>query len=122
MILHSVLHQAKAIASALLFSMVVLFPALPVNAKPKVTCEVKVVARHPSLVTFTWDVRVESERAWDACDLIISFEDEKGREVHSLRETLSIKAGRSTFSGHDVCDSDVWKRITRYVTTFDCVF
>jgi len=97
-------------------------PAASLEAKPKVTCEVKVVANHPSLVTFTWDVRVESDRSWDACDLVISFEDEKGREVHFVRETLAIGQGGSQFSGHDVCDAEVWKRIKKYVTIFDCVF
>lgn len=80
------------------------------------------MSRHPNLVVFTWEVRVESERKWDACDLVISFQDEKGREVHSLREALGVKAGRSTFSGHDVCDPNIWNRVTKYIATFDCVF
>lgn len=116
-------HQQRTIARVLLlFLAIACHPALTLNAKPKVSCDVKVVANHPALVTFTWDVRVESDRSWDACDLIISFEDEKGREIHSLRETLAIKTGSSHFSGHDVCDAEVWRRIRKYVTTFDCVF
>jgi 3',5'-cyclic AMP phosphodiesterase CpdA len=113
----------KRIACVLLLSLAAAwFPASTLNAKPKVTCEVKVVANHPALVTFTWDVRVESDRSWDACDLIISFEDEKGREIYSLRETHSIGTGSSHFSGHEVCDAEIWKRVRKYVTTFDCVF
>ena len=116
-------HQQKTIARVLLLLLAIAcHPASTLNAKPKVSCDVKVVASHPALVTFTWDVKVTSDRSWDACDLIISFEDEKGREIHSLRETLAIKTGSSHFSGHDVCDAEVWRRIRKYVTTFDCVF
>lgn len=122
LIMDLVLRHARSVAGGLVLFVSTLSPAFPADAGPKVTCEVRVVARHTSLVTFTWDLRVESERAWDACDVIISFVDDKGREVHSLRETVRIKTGRSTFSGHDVCDSGVWDRIARYVTTFDCLF
>ncbi len=120
MFLNSVPRQSLLCTCALFF-LTCVFPPLAVDAKPKVDCEIKLVARHPNVVTFTWEAKVEVERDHDACDLIISFQDEKGREIHSLREVLSVKAGRSTFSGHDVCDSDVWNRVTKYVVTFDCV-
>lgn len=121
--MNTISYEKRTIARVFLISIAITcLTASALNAKPKVSCDVKVVAQHPGLVTFTWDVRVESDRSWDACDLIISFEDEKGREIHSLRETLSIKTGSSRFSGHDVCDAVIWKRIRKYVATFDCVF
>jgi hypothetical protein len=121
MIFSPVAYRSSTIAGALLVFLAMAFQPLVADSKPRVTCEVDVVARHPSLVTFTWRVTVESERDSDACDLIISFLDGSGTEVHALREILSVKAGRSTFSGHDVCDSIIWDRIKKYVTTFDCV-
>jgi hypothetical protein len=96
--------------------------ASPVVAQPKVTCDVKVISRHEKLVTFGWEATIQADRSWDACDLIISFQDEKGREIHALRETLQIRVGSSTFSGHDICDASVWKRVKKYAVTLDCVF
>jgi hypothetical protein len=98
------------------------FPAGPLLAAPKVSCEVSVVSRHPALVTLNWGVKVVSEKAWDACDLIISFQDEKGREVHSVRETVALRVGQSSFSGTEVCDSEIWSRVKKYVATLDCLF
>jgi hypothetical protein len=95
---------------------------LPASAKPKVTCDVKVVSQHERLVTVAWEVKVQSERSWDACDLIISFQDREGREIHVVRETLSLKRGSAAFSGHDICETAVWKRVKKYVATLDCVF
>lgn len=94
----------------------------PIGAKPKVTCDVKVLSQHEVLVTLGWEVTVQSERAWDACDLIISFQDERGQEIHALRETLQLKVGSSAFSGHDICDATIWKRVKKYAVTLDCVF
>ncbi|MBN1106500.1 MAG: hypothetical protein JXL84_24060 [Deltaproteobacteria bacterium] len=105
----------------LLFLMLLVF-ALPASAKPKVGCDVKVLAQHERLVTIAWEVKVQSERSWDACDLIISFQDREGREIHVLRETLALKQGNSAFSGHDICEAMVWKRVKKYVATLDCVF
>lgn len=92
------------------------------NAKPKVTAEVQVVARHEHLVTFSWDVKVVSERAWDACDLIISFQDQQGQELYVVKQTLTLKEGSSKFSGYEICETEKWKRIRKYVATLDCVF
>ncbi|MEW6664357.1 MAG: hypothetical protein AB1512_03945 [Thermodesulfobacteriota bacterium] len=96
--------------------------ASPVGAKPKVTCDIKVISQHEKLVTLGWEVTVQSDRAWDACDLIISFQDARGQEIHAFREILQLKAGRSAFSGHDICDTSVWKRVKKYAVTLDCVF
>lgn len=107
----------------LLFCLVALVSfTSPISAKPKVSCEVKLLAQHEKLVTLGWEVTVQSDRAWDACDLTISFQDDKGREIHALRETLQLKAGSSTHSGHEICDASVWKRVKKYDVTLDCVF
>ena len=98
------------------------FPADSSEAAPKVSCEVEVVAQHPTLVTFTWSVNVSSEKAWDACDLTISFQNGKGQEVHAVRQTIGVRAGKSSFSGTDICDRGIWKEVKKYVATLDCVF
>jgi hypothetical protein len=108
-----------ALVSWILFSS---FSASLVSAGPKVSCEVSVVSRHTALVTFTWDVKVASEKAWDACDLFISFQNDKGQEIYSVRQTIGVRIGQSSFSGTEICDSDVWKRVKKYVATLDCVF
>jgi hypothetical protein len=110
----------ERILSLLFLILLVLTP--PASAKPKVTCDVKVVSQHERLVTIAWEVKVQSERSWDACDLTISFQDRQGREIHVFRQTLSLKQGSSTFSGHDICEAPLWKRVKRYVATLDCVF
>jgi hypothetical protein len=97
-------------------------PASPVLAGPKVSCEVSIVSQHTALVTFTWNVKVASEKAWDACDLIISFQNDKGQEIYSVRQTIGVRIGQSSFSGTEICDSDVWKRMKKYVAVLDCVF
>ncbi len=96
--------------------------AAPISAKPKVSYDVKVLSQHEKLVTLGWEVTVQSDRAWDACDLIISFQDERGQEIHALRETLQLKEGSTAFSGYDICDASVWKRVKKYAVTLDCVF
>jgi len=74
------------------------------------------------LVTFSWHVNIQSDKAWDGCDLKISFRDGKGEEVHVLKETITLKVGRNTFSGTEICPVEAWKRVVKYVTTLDCVF
>ncbi|MBN1103861.1 MAG: hypothetical protein JXL84_10645 [Deltaproteobacteria bacterium] len=96
--------------------------ASPLQAQPKVSCDVKVISKLERLVTLVWEATVQSERAWDACDLIISFQDERGREIHVLKETLQLRVGRSSFSGHEICDASLWKRVKKYAVTLDCVF
>ena len=94
----------------------------PSEAGPTVTCTIKEIARHEMLVTFSWDVSVVSEKKWDACDLHISFRDIKGHEIYAVSERLEISKGKNAFSGHDICDKNLWKRVSKYVTTLDCVF
>ena len=94
----------------------------PIHAKPKITSEIREVARHQMLVTVSWDVTIQSDKAWDGCDLKISFHDAKGNEVYAVKETIALKVGRNSFSGTEICSVDIWKRVAKYVTTLDCVF
>ena len=92
------------------------------DAKPTVKCDVFKVSEHQLLVTFEWRVSIFSDKAWDGCDLRISFRDDKDREVHLVKEVLKLKLGQNEFSGEDICNRDVWKRVAKYMTTLDCQF
>ena len=94
----------------------------PLHAKPKIAPEIREVARHQMLVTFTWDVTIDSDKAWDGCDLKITFHDGKGKEIYAVKETIALKLGRNSFSGTEICSIDTWNRVAKYVTTLDCVF
>ena len=94
----------------------------PGHGQPVVKCDVKKVAQHDLLVTFSWYVTVHTIEPQQACDLTISFRDRKGREIYKVSEMLRLKPGTNTFEGSEICDSAVWKRITEYVTKLDCVF
>jgi hypothetical protein len=102
--------------------LVPLFVIAPLHAKPKITYEIKEVAKHEMLVTFSWHVTIQSDKSWDGCDLKISFRDSKGEEVYTVKETIALKIGQNDFSGTEICPTDVWERIVKYVTTLDCVF
>jgi hypothetical protein len=92
------------------------------DAKPTVKCDVFKVSEHQLLVTFEWRVSIFSDKAWDGCDLRISFQDNKGQEIYFVKEILRLKVGQNEFSGTDICNRDVWKRAVKYVTTLDCQF
>jgi hypothetical protein len=92
------------------------------DAKPTVKCDVFKVSEHQLLVTFEWRVSIFSDKAWDGCDLRISFQDNKGQEVYFVKEILKLKVGQNEFSGSDICNRDVWKRVAKYLTTLDCQF
>jgi hypothetical protein len=91
-------------------------------AKPKVRCEITKISQHQLLVNFSWRVTVYSDKAWDGCDLKISFRDKSGKEIHLIHDVLRLKVGNNEYSGTDICDTETWKRIDKYVTTLDCVF
>ena len=93
-----------------------------VQAKPKVKCDVSKVAEHKLLVTFSWTVTVYSDKAWDACNLTISFRDKKAHELYKVKETHKLKIGTNTFSGNEICPKEKWESIDKYITTMDCVF
>jgi hypothetical protein len=93
-----------------------------VGAKPTVKCDVFKVSEHQLLVTFEWRVSIYSDKAWDGCDLRISFEDSKGQEIYFVKEILKLKVGQNEFSGMDICNRDIWKRAVKRLTTLDCQF
>lgn len=99
-----------------------LFTAIPLHAEPKVQCEVKKIRQHNLLVTFSWNVTVQSDKTHDACDLTISFRDAKNREVYLVSETLRLKSGKNTFEGHEICEVSIWESVVKYLATLDCVF
>ncbi len=92
------------------------------HAKPVVESEIIEISKHKLLVTFAWKVTVRSEKAWDVCDLTISFRDGGGKEIYAVNDRLKIKAGANSFAGHEICDIETWDRIKKYVTKLDCVF
>lgn len=94
----------------------------PLHAKPKITYEIKEVSKHETLVTFSWHVTIQSDKAWDGCDLKISFRDSKGEEVYAVNETIALKIGRNDFSGTEICPTELWEGVVKSVTTLDCVF
>ncbi|MBW1669251.1 MAG: hypothetical protein JRI79_09945 [Deltaproteobacteria bacterium] len=103
--------------------LLLLFLASPLAlAKQKVKCRVEKIAEHELLVTFSWHVTVLSDNQRDACDLKISFQDDRGHELYSVYEILKLKTGRNTFNGYEICSKQTWRRITKYITTLDCVF
>jgi hypothetical protein len=92
------------------------------DAKPTVKCDVIKDSEHQLLVTFEWRVSIFSDKAWDGCDLRISFQDSKGQEIFFVKEILKLKIGQNDFSGTDLCSRDVWKRTIKYMTTLDCQY
>ena len=108
--------------SILCFLIVFLISSPAVIARLSVKCDIEKIAQHELLVTLSWKVSVYSDKDWDACDLIISFKDSQGHKIHTLSERLRLKAGPNSFTGHEICDTKIWKRTERYVATLDCVF
>jgi hypothetical protein len=104
-----------ALAVLLLFS-------VSAGAKPTVKCNVIKISEHQLLVTFAWHVSIFSDKAWDGCDLRISFRDDKDRELYLVHEVLKLKVGQNEFSGTDICSKDVWQRALKRLTTLDCQF
>jgi len=98
------------------------FIATVTEAKPTVKCDVSMVSEHQMLVTFEWRVSIFSDKAWDGCDLRISFQDNKGQEIFFVKEILKLKTGQNELSGADICSRDLWKRAVKRVTTLDCQF
>ena len=92
------------------------------SAKPTVKCAVNLVTQHESLITFFWEVSITSDKHWDVCELTVSFQDSEGHEIYAVRERLRLEVGGSSFSGIEICDAKIWKRMKKYVATLDCVF
>lgn len=103
-------------------ALIIIVTAISAIAEPTVRYDVKKISQYDLLVTFSWRVNIVSDKIHDACDLKISFKDDRGREIYLVRETLKLKVGSNAFEGHEICNSEVWERITRSVATLDCVF
>ncbi|MBN2034023.1 MAG: hypothetical protein JW836_12155 [Deltaproteobacteria bacterium] len=108
--------------AVMLFVFACFFANHPLHAKPKITYEIREVARHQRLVTLSWDVTIHSDKTWDGCDLKISFHDGKKNEIYAFKETIALKVGRNSFSGTEICPVEIWNRVAKYITTLDCVF
>ena len=106
------------IASLIIFLMAAPFASAKLNVK----CEVTEISTHELLVTLGWKVNVESDKSWDACDLVISFLDDRGKEIFVINERKKVKVGNNSFSGSEICDSQTWRLVRKYVASFDCVF
>lgn len=109
----------KTMIFGLLF---IIFTAASAIAEPTVHYDVKKMRQHDLLVTFMWKVTVVSDKTHDACDLKISFKDERGREIYLVRDTLKLKVGSNVFEGHEICNLEIWERIAKTVATLDCIF
>ena len=105
-----------------LSALLVLVMVQAANAELSVTCDVEEVSRHELLVTLAWKVTARSDKKWDACDLAISFKDKGGNEVFQVKERMVVKIGMNRFSGHEICDTETWSLVRKYVASFDCVF
>ena len=92
------------------------------GAKLNVEYDIKEVARHKSLITLSWNITVDSDKNWDACDLIISFRDSNGKEIYAIAEQLKLKIGPNSFTGHEICDISVWMCTKQFTAELDCVF
>ena len=110
----------RLIIITILFIFIIIAPSA--NAKLDVKCDITEISTHELLVTLGWKVTVQSDKSWDACDLVIRFLDEKGKEIFLIRETKKVKVGNNSFSGCEICDSEIWKRVRKYVASFDCIF
>jgi hypothetical protein len=111
------------IKSSLLLTLAALLLVLSLaDAKPTVKCDVIKISEHQLLVTFEWRVSIYSDKAWDGCDLRISFRDGKDREIYLVHEVLKLKTGQNEFSGTDICHKDVWNGAVKRVTTLNCQF
>ena len=92
------------------------------SAEPVAECEIQEISRGTHVVSFSWELHVHSEKAWDVCDMTIAFFDGRGKEIHTVRERMKLNTGNNTFSGFEVMDTKTWDRIKKTVTTLDCVF
>lgn len=99
-----------------------MFTVHAAHAGPEVKCDIEKVREHRLLVTFMWKVSVVSDKSWDACDLNISFRDNKGLEIHKVHEPLKLKVGTNAFTGTEICETEAWKRMTTFHAILDCVF
>ncbi len=114
------LRALLGILTAVLVLTLVLAPATP--AKLEVELEVRKVSEHSVLVTLTWEARIQSDRDWDGCELVVSFRDLQGREIHRINKTMRLEKGLNEVSGHEICEASVWERTQKFSGKLNCGF
>ena len=107
------------LAGILVFALV-LAPAA--SAKLEVELDVQKVSEHSVLVTLTWEARIQSDRDWDGCELVISFRDLRDREIHRINKTMRLEKGLNEVSGHEICEASVWERTQKFSGKLNCGF
>lgn len=107
-----------SVFAAVLFLAVIPPPAS--SSGLQVTLDVQEVAKHSVLVTVSWTVTIQSDRDWEGCELLISFRDGGDREIHRITKTLSLKKGRNSVTGHDICETSVWDRTHKFSGKLNC--
>ncbi len=97
----------------------------PLPAAPsglQVQLDVQEVAKHSVLVTLSWTVKIQADRDWQGCELLILFRDDRDREIHRISKTLSVKKGQSEVTGHDICETSVWDKTRKFSGKLNCGF
>ena len=92
------------------------------NAKIIAKSHIEKVSQHERVVTFQWKVNIHSDKNWQACDVMVSFRDEKGNEILNIKETVELGTGDNAISGYEICSSEIWDGIQELMTTVDCIF
>lgn len=93
-----------------------------VSARLEVELDVQKVSEHAVLVTLTWNATIQSDREWEACELMISFRDLRDREIHRITKQVRLKNGRNEISGHEICEASVWERTRKFAGKLNCGF
>ncbi len=106
-----------ALAAALLIS-----TAAAARAELRVSLEVSKVSSHPELVTLVWEATITSDRAWEGCELLISFRDAAGREIHRITRMVELGEGRNRVTGHEICEAWIWDRTSKFAGKLNCGF
>jgi hypothetical protein len=114
------LPMMPTILPAALALVLILAPAA--SAKLEVELDVEKVSEHAVLVTLTWEARIQSDRDWDGCELVISFRDPRDREIHRITKTMSLRKGLNRVSGHEICESSTWERTRKFSGKLNCGF
>jgi len=112
--------MTPTILTAALALVLILAPAAP--AKLEVELEVRKVSEHSVLVTLTWEARIQSDRDWDGCELVISFRDLRDREIHRINKSMRLEKGLNEISGHEICEASVWDRTHKFSGQLNCGF
>ena len=104
-------------------TIVVFFLLIPItSAKLTVKYSVNEISRHALMATLVWTLTVQSDKNYEACDMIISFKDKNGKDIYIIEERLRIKIGSHSYSGHEICSLKIWDRVEKQVASLNCLF